>query len=191
MRKNLFLLLIAFCYILVCNSSCTKTIYCPAFPEKYQAWFPYYEDQTLCFKNISDSVLFKINDYEPSEESSYEDDCDCSCGSSLYLMMLTNNDFWPALISNVSGDNVDANDIPEMQIHFYGTTDYFSYGVDSSSSVFFDSLEIKGVYYKDVLEMKSREGIDAEIIKNIKIAKDYGILEFTDSENNVWNLDIE
>jgi hypothetical protein len=68
--SKLFLLLTTISFMLAaCNTVCsTKKVGCPGFSDPhFTAWFPYYTNQILIFKNqTGDSIKYPISNIEPS-----------------------------------------------------------------------------------------------------------------------------
>ncbi len=180
--------LVILLYIISSINSCT--VYCPAFSEEYKNWFPYYEMQELCFIDLNDTIYCWVNDYESSEEYSYNERCGCECDSWLHFNLYTDSteDFY--VYSKIQGYHIDTiPTIPKMSFIFK-LKDYFVFKEDEDWQ-YYDSLAIQGIYYNDVLVIQNKNIEEAKEYTEMKVVKGYGLFEFSDIDGNTWVLETE
>ncbi len=182
--KQLWLIIVA-CVIISFNSC---NVYCPAFPDKYIGWFPYYENQELCFKNRSDSICCRVSEYEVSEE--YKTNCECGCDSYMSFRLLDTIDSILVLDVLIGGENSDSNGVPKIGVNFT-SGDYFLYEGDYQYCQYYDSLAIHNLYYNDVLVVQNFNGNEPNKYIEIKVVKSYGLFEFSDIDGHTWVLETE
>ena len=185
-KSGSFLSMIIFILVMLCFNKCS-TIYCPAFPEEYKVWFPYSLDQELFFTCNTDTVSLTVNEYYAPEEHSYSSNCDCDCETALYFYTSYDENFQCQLNGTIYSDEIDSINIPKISLTL-GSRDYFYYNREGANAEYYDSLNIQGIIYKDVLDIKNTKGDAGYKFSEVKMVKNCGIVEFIDYENNIWNL---
>jgi hypothetical protein len=172
---------------LLCFNKCK--IHCQGFPEEYKVWFPYTENQELCFTNNNDTSCISVEEYYVSEAFSYSSNCDCSCGPALSFYVSSSNvDFKISIEGQIDGDEIDTNNVPRMYLKIYNDPFLYEEGSDATYS---DSLYIQSVLYYDVLTIRNTKGDSGYEFSEIKVVKNYGIMAISDYEGNTWYLNLE
>ena len=172
-----------------------KEIHCPEFPANLN-YFPYENGQELKFKNTQGDIRnFTIISKENSIPESFTSNCKCACD--VYTGFKTNpnqdnisiecrinisgrEEFSRVYIHNFIANISDDNDMYIYMIDFLNKEiDIREFGITSKN---FKEIE---KHLKDTISIESDNN---QLIKKIVLVKNRGLLSYTTTDDEEWNL---
>ena len=190
--KNTKIYLLTIILILSLGYGCKQTRTCPCFPDKYLTWIPYENKQELKFTNLQDTIIFKIEVFEKSEEYEMDSKLDMSCHAE--ASFITQKEETTNYILNEKIIMIENEDYVRFQyyINQNNLTDEFTFRIINnemnSVSEFFDKFIINEKEYKNVIYLKNETSNDNIIITDLYIAENYGIIKFIETDSTEWFL---
>ena len=147
--------------LLLLINNCSKepeTRTCPCFPDKYLGWIPYENKNEIKFTNHQDTIIFKIENFEKTEE--YEMDCEWDMSCHAEASFITQKNEMKNYILNGKITMIENTDYLKFQYYIYQNdhTDEFNFRIINneinSATEIFESLIINEREYKNVIFLK-------------------------------------
>lgn len=191
MKKTIYFFYIIGAIIIL--NSCKQT--CPAFSEEHLKWMPYENTSEIKFTNNTDTITFKIENFNKSEEEKYNNwRFEVSCFPSANFA--TNVEEQQNIsISGLAQTLENSNDVDYSYSFYcpdlYSDVFYFElkdniiggFGRMHDTTIVIDNINLTNAFYlRD--ETNSR-------IKEIYIGEGYGIVKYVEINNTEWTLIIE
>jgi hypothetical protein len=183
-KKAIFLLLLPLLF-----PGCGE-VDCPAFPEKFQGWFPLDIGSKMVFVNEADSTTFQIKESFRSPSSSFGNNCDCECmaSSSFRSDNPSNSGFQIGMGCSFSSES---NIIFDLDFKNDTSDDKYNFRYNKNTDIYehisytSDYTTDKQTYHK-VAVLEKVTGYRS--VKKVFVSLDRGLLGFVDKNDKEWKL---